>query len=178
MDDMDPGARLVLRPLALTDEAEARLAHEELARDRFTFLLGVRPDEPWHRYVARMDAYRRGVDLPDGMVPATFLVADVGGVLVGRTSVRHELNDFLAEFGGHIGYAVRPPFRRRGFAGQILRQSLDVLREVGVDRALVTCDVDNVGSAAVIASCGGRFERVAPGRDDTAAKRRYWIDLA
>lgn len=178
MDRMDLGLPLLLRPLALADEAEARRAHEELARDRFTFLLGHRPGEPWGAYVERMEAHRRGIDLPEDMVPATFLVADVGGALVGRTSIRHELNDFLAEFGGHVGYGVRPAFRRQGFASEILRQSLDVLREVGVGRALVTCDVDNVGSAAVIEACGGRFERVAPERDGTPAKRRYWIDLA
>lgn len=177
MDHVDHAPSLVLRPLTSADEAEARLAHEELAHDRFTFLLGLRSGETWEDYVARLEANRRGVALPEGTVPATFLVADVGGTLVGRTSIRHELDDFLAEFGGHVGYGVRPAYRRRGFAGEILRQSLDVLRAVGVDRALVTCDVDNIGSAAVIEACGGRFERVAPGRDGVAAKRRYWIDL-
>jgi len=71
-------------------------------------------------------------------VPATFLLARVGGDLVGRVSIRHELNDFLAEFGGHIGYAVRPQFRRRGHATEILRQALVVARGEGVERVLVT----------------------------------------
>ncbi len=174
---MTTAQQLVLRPLAAADEAEARRAHDELAREGFSFLLGLRADEPWQAYVERMAAQRCGADLPGGMVPATFLVADVAGDLVGRASVRHELNDYLAERGGHIGYAVRPAFRRRGFGGEILRQSLDVLRRVGVDRALVTCDVDNLASAAVIEAGGGRFERVAPAVDGTAAKRRYWIDV-
>ena len=47
--------------------------------------------------------------MPDGLVPATFLVADVDGVLVGRTSIRHELDEFLAREGGHIGYARGRP---------------------------------------------------------------------
>jgi predicted acetyltransferase len=57
-------------------------------------------------------------------VPATFLVAEVDRALVGRVSIRHELNAFLADVGGHIGYGVRPRYRGRGFATEILRQAL------------------------------------------------------
>jgi len=116
--------------------------------------------------------------MPPGWVPATFLLAEAEGRVVGRVSIRHELNAFLAEFGGHIGYAVRPTFRRRGYATDILRQSLHVAQRLGIERALVTCGVDNVGSAKVIEKCGGVFEGVAPGRDGIAARRRYWIDCA
>jgi predicted acetyltransferase len=107
-------------------------------------------------------------------VPATFLVAHLGSDLVGRVSVRHELNAFLRDFGGHIGYGVRPSHRRRGHATEMLRQALVVARAEGVDRVLVTCDDDNTGSAAIIESAGGVLDdvRVAP---DGAHRRRYWI---
>ncbi|HEU4515095.1 MAG TPA: GNAT family N-acetyltransferase [Nocardioidaceae bacterium] len=173
----DARSDLVLRPLSSADEAQARLAHEELARDGFDFLLDWREEESWDEYLERLERYRRGVDLPEGYVPATFLVADVGGQVVGRVSVRHELNAWLAVVGGHIGYSVRPAFRRRGYATEILRQALGIAHEVGVERALVTCDDGNVGSANVIERCGGRLESVAPGREGSPAKRHYWVDL-
>ena len=90
-------------------------------------------------------------------------------------SIRYELNDFLAAYGGHIGYAVRPAYRRRGFASEILRQALIIIRAHGVDRVLVTCDEDNLGSAKAIERQGGVLEdtRVDP---DGIRKRRYWID--
>jgi predicted acetyltransferase len=66
--------------------------------------------------------------MPADRVPATFLVADVDGAIVGRVSIRHELNDHLTHFGGHIGYGVRPAHRRRGYATEILRQSLVIAR--------------------------------------------------
>jgi predicted acetyltransferase len=167
---------LRLRPLSMADEAQVRPAHLELEQDGFAFLLDVTDGEPWPAYLQRVDNVRRGVDLPTGWVRATFLVAEVQGQVVGRVSIRHELNDFLAEVGGHIGYAVRPAFRRRGHATDILRQALLVAWAVGVERALVTCDDDNTGSARVIESCGGVLDSVVPGRDGSTPKRRYWID--
>ena len=96
------------------------------------------------------------------------------GTLAGRVSVRHEFNDFLAAYGGHIGYCVRPRFRRRGLATEILGQALIIARAHGVDRVLVTCDEDNLASAKVIESHGGVLEdrRLDP---DGVLKRRYWI---
>ena len=80
--------------------------------------------------------------------------------------------------GGHIGYGVRPAWRRRGYATEILRQSLVILRSYGVEHVLVTCDDANLGSAAVIEACGGVLERIVPGEesDDGVPFRRYWID--
>lgn len=161
---------LQLRPLRPSDEAAAWRAHRELAADDFGFLLNLERDEPWADYVARLERYRRG-DVPEDLVPASFLVADVGGELVGRASIRHRLNDWLFERGGHIGYGVRPAFRRRGYAGEILRQSLGIAKELGIERALLTCEDGNVASAAVIEAAGGVQENVQSGM------RRYWIEL-
>ena len=167
---------LVLRPLTPDDERAAREAHAELAREDFDFLLELREGEPWAAYVDRLDRLSRGVDVPPDRVPATFLVAEVDGEIVGRSSVRHELDPYLARVGGHIGYAVRPHARRRGYATEVLRRSLDLLRAQGVRRVLVTCDHDNIASARVVERCGGVLEGLAD--DDGVPKRRYWVDLA
>ena len=147
-----------------------------MARDPFMFLLDdYRPDEPWAEYVDRVAGYSRNENVVDGRVPATFLVAEVDGTIVGRTSIRHGLNDHLARWGGHIGYGVRPAFRRRGYATEILRRSLEVARDVGLTEALVVCYDDNVGSAAVIERCGGVFDRVVLAEDGTTLMRHYWV---
>jgi len=167
---------LLLRPLSPADEPVARQVHAELAGDDFELLLDLRDGEPWADYLARLESLRWGQDVPVDRVPAAFLVAEVNGELVGRVSVRYELNAYLARIGGHIGYGIRPGARRRGYATEVLRQALELLRVCGVDRALVTCDDANVGSATVIERCGG----VLTDRPevDGVLRRHYWVELA
>lgn len=106
--------RLRLRPPRPDDEAAFAAAHQALADEGFQFGLGYADGMDWATYVRRLDRHRCGIDLPEGIVPSTFLVADVHGELVGRTSIRHRLTEYLAREGGHIGYAVVPEHRRRG----------------------------------------------------------------
>jgi len=166
---------LQLRPLRSEHEADARSAHAELASDAFDFLLSWDPAQPWADYVRKLGGNRRGIDLPTGWVASTFLGAFVGGELVGRVSIRHELNDFLTNFGGHIGYCVRPAYRRRGYASEILRQGVVIARAEGVGRVLVTCDDDNAASVRVIERNGGVLEDVRA-HPEGPQRRRYWID--
>jgi predicted acetyltransferase len=157
MDAMVPES-VRLRPFRTNDEDAARATHEALKADDFTFLLDYVEDEPCDGYLERLDRQRRDIDLPDDRVPATFLAARLGDDLVGRVSIRHRLNDWLASYGGHIGYGVAPEHRRRGHAKQILCQALVVARAAGVDDVLVICDTNNVASARTIEACGGDFE--------------------
>ena len=129
---------------------------------------------PWSEYLVTLEANRRPDQLSDGRVPGTVLAAEAEGTIVGRSSIRHSLNAFLEREGGHIGYAVRPAFRRRGYATAILAQSLMVARELGIVDVLITCDDDNVGSVKAIERCGGVLDSVVE-NDRGVAVRRYWI---
>jgi predicted acetyltransferase len=168
-------AGLRLRPPRADDEAAFAAGHRSMAREGFVFGLGYRPGKPWDSYLRELEDHRHGRKLPAGHVPGTFLVADVAGEIVGRTSVRFTLNAFLAERGGHIGYGVLPQHRRRGYATEILRQSLIIARAAGVGRVLVTCDQDNAGSRAVIEACGGVLDSVVH-LDGVPPVLRFWID--
>jgi predicted acetyltransferase len=167
---------LRLRPLREDDEAAFVAAHAATTDDRFNFGGAYEPGMPWAAYLTTLEDHRHGRNLKPGFVPGTFLVADVAGQIVGRTSIRFALNDFLLREGGHIGYGVVPGHRRRGYATEILRQSLVIARAAGVGRVLVVCDEDNTGSRAVIESCGGRLDSVVRIADGRPPKRRYWID--
>ncbi|MEI2777381.1 MAG: GNAT family N-acetyltransferase [Tetrasphaera sp.] len=127
------------------------------------------------RFVHRRTDPHRPV--PTGFVPSTFLWMEADGHYVGSLNIRHDLNDFLRHEGGHIGYSVRPSARRRGHATEALRQSLAVCRDLGLDRVLVTCDDDNIGSATVIGTNGGILDNRVRSERDGRLVRRYWIDL-
>ncbi len=166
---------LRLRPLRPKDEAAALAAHRALGSDDSLFLLDYRPGEPWPVYLQRLEDQSRGIALPPGWVPCSLLVGVVDGVVVGRVSIRYELNDFLQSLGGHIGYAVLPDHRRRGHATEMLRQALVIARSRGIDSVLVTCDDDNIGSAKVIEHCGGVLDGLVEQPEKAVRKRRYWI---
>lgn len=165
---------LTLRELRPEDEAAARELQAEFKEEDFDFLL---VEGEWDEIMSYHANAEAGIYPTEGLVPASFLVAEVDGVIVGRVSIRHELNDYLATIGGHIGYGVGKEYRRRGYATEILRQSLEMLRVMGVDRALVTCVDDNIGSIKTIEACGGELQDKV-GREGEELTRRYWIDLA
>ncbi|MEU4194682.1 GNAT family N-acetyltransferase [Kribbella sp. NPDC026611] len=108
-------------------------------------------------------------ELPDDLVHQTVLWFVDGDEFLGRLSIRHWLTAALNEVGGHIGYCVRPSARRRGYATQMLVQSLPVAAALGIDPALVTCDADNAGSRKVIEAAGGELE------DERHGKLRFWV---
>ena len=117
------------------------------------------------------------VPLPEGRVPAEYWWIVDGDTYLGAITLRHELNDFLLEQGGHIGYGVRPSARRRGLASWALGLVLDRAREVGLERVLITCDDDNVASARTIERHDGVLEDVRTVDGDRRV-RRYWVQLA
>jgi len=123
--------------------------------------------------------HAKGIDLPDGWVPAnTFWLIRNGKTILGILQLRHALTPFLEAEGGHIGYSVRPSERGKGYASRMLAMALDEARRVGLRRVLITCDRRNVASARVIRKNAGRLENeVVSRRPDREFTQRYWIEL-
>jgi predicted acetyltransferase len=168
---------LALR-LPLEDEEQEFLrAHRATTPEVPNFLHNYQESMPFGHYLDVLKQQARGENLPPDHVPSTFLFAFDASRIVGRVSIRHKLNDFLLRAGGHIGYVVVPEFRRRGYATVILRLALRIAHEqLGIDRVLVTCDDDNVGSIRTIERNGGILEDVVSQRDLEKPRRRYWIE--
>lgn len=167
---------LQLRLPRLDEEGEVLRAHRATTPGVPNFLHGYEEGMPFAAYVQALADQARGVNMPAGFVPSTFLFAFDGARVVGRVSIRHALTDALLRLGGHIGYAVVPEFRRRGYATEMLRRAVRLAgEELGLDRVLLTCDDDNIGSIRVIERNGGVFENAVmePGLEQP--KRRYWI---
>lgn len=115
---------------------------------------------------------RMGREWDPTKVPSDYWWITEGDEVIGFLAIRHRLNDFLLDVGGHIGYSVRPSRRRQGHATRALGLARERAGELGIERALVTCDDDNLASAGTIEAQGGRLEDVRNG------KRRYWLATA
>lgn len=170
-------SELALRELVAGDESAFRAAVRAFAEvdPDWEFAFDFDAEAVFARYLERLEHDKHTPR--EGRVRHTFLIATAGHAIVGRVSLRHELNDRLREYGGHLGFGVVPSFRRQGYGRQLLRQSLPIARALGIDRLLLTCDDRNVGSIRIIESCGGVFQDTRP-RAEGGSTRRYWIDLA
>jgi predicted acetyltransferase len=170
---------LVLRVPRQSEEAAFLRAHRATSPSAPNFLHYYAEGMSFRRYLEVLAEQERGENLPADHVPSTFLFAFAGTTIVGRVSIRHALNPYLERFGGHIGYVVVPEYRRQGYATAILRQALQIARQkVGLNRVLVTCDDDNVGSIKTIEKNGGVLEGVVTDPDGDKRTRRYWIATA
>ena len=102
-------------------------------------------------------------------VPVTQLWYVDGAAYIGTVVIRHELTPALARTGGHIGYHVVPPHRRRGHARRMLADALVFCAHFGLDRVLITSDETNIASRRTIEANGGRPDGAVEG------ELRYWI---
>ena len=88
-------------------------------------------------------------------VPYTTFWLYVNGVPVGFGSVRHFLTEALSKVGGHIGYGIAPQFRGKGYGNEILSLLLNKAHEMGIEKVLLTVQLDNQPSLAVALANGG-----------------------
>lgn len=121
---------------------------------------------------------------PEGFVSQSTLWVCRDSEYLGAVGLRHALiNDYLEIVGGHVGYGIRPSARRRGLAKLALAGAIELARNLGLQKLLITCDDSNAGSYKTIEACGGILESVLPleqiqerfGAEE--AVRRYWIKL-
>jgi predicted acetyltransferase len=111
-----------------------------------------------------------------GFVPSSlYFLTDENSRIYGALHIRHELNDYLLSYAGHIGYGIRPSERRKGYATKMLSLSLPIAKSLGIKKALVTCDKENIASANTIKNNGGVLENEVIVKDEIT--QRYWIDL-
>ena len=162
---------LVLRELTLGDETAFLEAYQAFQDPNFVFALEYDPQISFAEYLAKLDKIKRGIDLPVDRVPASLHFGFVDGVIVGRVSFRHTLNDWLSKHGGHLGYGVVPQYRQKGYATEMLRQVLSIVKAQGVSKVLLI-PVNGV-SKKVVEACGGVFESETV--DGKALQ--YWIQV-
>jgi predicted acetyltransferase len=102
--------------------------------------------DEFKEYVNMRKEHSQGINLPEGYVADTVFILVDGEHYVGIFNLRHELNDFLRNGAGHIGYAISSDFRKKGYATKGLALVLDKAREIGIEEAYLSVNKDNYAS--------------------------------
>lgn len=130
-------------------------------------------------YFQEIENKRQGIGLPEGHVPNTTLWLVEGEKYIGSFDIRHKLNDYLMQNGGHIAYQIIPSARLKGYVKAGLKLSLDyAYKNLGLDKALLTCDFNNIGSYKAMTSvmCEWGGEEISPSLVDGHQEHRVWIN--
>ena len=115
----------------------------------------------------------------DGKCPGkTFLlIRENDNRIVGTINVRWDLNEKMLQFGGHIGYGIRPTERRKGYNKINLYLGIIEAKKVGLDRVMLDCDADNIGSDKTLQALGGTLERTEVDPSNGVLTKVYWFNV-
>ena len=167
-----------LKLIKLTKEYEMQLG-EMIDEWKLDQEINHTDGSPW--VIFKNDYYLDNLETKEAKEPwvpdsVFFLLDEDRNRLLGAVNIRHYLNERLLREGGHIGDGIRPTERRKGYATEMIRLALIECRKLGIDKVLMICDKDNIGSARSIRNNGGvlEYEFINP---EGKVEQRYWIDI-
>jgi len=153
---------------------EYRQAHFDHSERSIEGDNGFDEAETYEAWLAHLEKVEAGDH--EYLIPSSTYFAMIDDEIVGVVDIRHRLNDFLLKSGGHIGYSVHPLERRKGYATKILHLALEKCSRLGIAKALVTCNKENVGSQKTILHNAGVLEDEYV-CENASVTLRYWIEL-
>ena len=142
------------------------------------------PGSSWHcgddfeSFLRRVRDYAQGINIPEGWVPDSTFWLVQGQYILGVCDIRHHLTNALQDFGGHIGYSVRPGERNKGYGTLMLKLAKEKARQLGLDRMRITCAKTNIASQRVIQKNGGVLESESYSEKGGRITQRYWITIS
>lgn len=169
--------KLILPTLELKNQIEDYKEEFLLNGDSMDGCAGLGTTESFEAWLEALKNNSNIETVREGFVPSsTYLaVSEIDNKIIGMIDIRHFLNDYLKQFGGHIGYSVRKTERKKGYAKEMLKLALEQCRKLGIEKVLLTCSKDNIPSIKTIISQNGILENEVLKGDRITC--RYWIDL-
>lgn len=105
------------------------------------------------------------------------LIRENDNKIIGMINVRWNLTEEMKQFGGNIGYGIRPTERRKGYNKINLYLGLLEAQRLGLDKVMLDCDVNNIGSAKTMQALGGTLERTEIDPYDGVLTSVYWFNV-
>ena len=175
-------ARLYLKFPTIEDKQEVLNVKDEFLScgQKMAGVGGLDKLETYEQWLDKITAEKSKETCPEGRVPATMFLSKriEDDKLIGFVQIRHDLNDVLLKYGGHIGDCVRPSEQGKGYATEQIGLALEFCKEIGIKDVLITCKKYNVASARTIIKNGGMLENEIPNEfEDDVLMQRYWIEM-
>jgi len=126
--------------------------------------------------IQKLDDFSNGIGLRENQVEHSTYWLVHNNKVIGAVNIRHRLNDYLLKIDGHIGGAIRPSYRGKGYGSVMLALALEVAKNMGIKKVLITCNKDNIVSEKTIIINGGIFESEEI-EDNGNIVRRFWINI-
>lgn len=151
-----------IRKLNLNDDIEIYRMLQELPNAENGFLnpMSGKTFEDYKVWLAQCVLNAEQIGIVDGWkVPQSTYWLFVDNKPAGMGKIRHFLTDKLRADGGNIGYSIRPSDRKKGLGNIFLSELLKECKNVGVNRALLTIQKDNIPSIKVALANKGVLEK-------------------
>ena len=176
-----------IREVNENDENQIKEMHEEYLKSKnipgIDVFEGIRDFEyidkmSFTEWINDLEKNKDESKLPKNYSTHTlYLAIDENEKIVGAIGLRWKEVPVLLEFGGFVGYSIRPSERGKGYATQMLKLGLEKFKEKDWKRILITCKDFNIPSKRVIEKNGGIYENSYFNKDDGYNYLRYWIDV-
>ena len=154
------------------------MVQEILAFDgNFEGLDNFKKAESFDTFLITLEHGKHQEYLRPELVPQTTFGVFDDGRLVGGFNLRHMLRGALFQHGGNIGYLIRPSDRQKGYGTTLLHLALEQAKAIGLEKVLVSCREENVGSFKVIEHNHGQRDTDYYDESANTTFRRYWITL-
>lgn len=185
MYDLRNEEELVLVKPTITHKQQAREMIEEARKydsnnpDIWAGYSSMQEYENYEDWLQKLENDLDFENIKPGRVPAStyFLLRKTDNKILGIINIRYYLNEYLENYGGHIGYSIRATERRKGYGYKQLLLGLEKCLEIPINNVLITCRENNGGSAKVIKGCGGIYEDTRFSKEENDNFKRYWIEI-
>ncbi len=114
---------------------------------------------------------------PNWSNATNYLLVDENNYIYGCSQFRYHILGNLINIGGNIAYAIRPSERKKGYGTIQLKLLLEKAKELGLEKVLITCRENNVGSKKTMEKFIGEADTLVPSMKDNIMEYRYWIKL-
>lgn len=135
-----------------------------------------RENETYNEMLTRVHNRKNGINITTNDVPSTIYFILQDNEVVGTIDLRSYLNKSYFYKFGHVAYIIKPSYRNKGIATKALAEAIKIYKNLNVNKILLVCYKENIGSCKVIEKNNGYLEREYSDENNKIIQR-FWINI-